>query len=44
MNFDQVNLEVVGTAGPFEVTSPNTMVTWSGGMTETVTCDVAMRP
>ncbi len=40
-NTDNVDIEVVDTAGPFQVTAPNTAVTWQGGSSETVTWDVA---
>ncbi|HET9315633.1 MAG TPA: zinc-dependent metalloprotease family protein, partial [Vicinamibacteria bacterium] len=38
---DPVVVTVVAGAGPFEVTSPNTSVTWTGFGTETVTWSVA---
>jgi hypothetical protein len=41
VNTDEVNLNVVASAGPFRVTSPNTAVTWAAGSTQTVTWDVA---
>ncbi len=40
-DYDEVDIEVVETAGPFLVTSPNTATNWDSGGTETVTWDVA---
>ena len=39
VNFDDMNITVTTAAGPFQVTSPNTAVSWSG--VQTVTWDVA---
>jgi len=39
VSFDEMQLNVVESIGPFRVTSPNTNVTWAG--TQTVTWDVA---
>jgi hypothetical protein len=36
-----VSVAVVGTAGPFQVTAPNTAVNWAQGSTQNVTWDVA---
>jgi hypothetical protein len=41
VNYDEVDLTVTTTSGPFDVTSPNTAVTWPGGSNQTVTWDVA---
>jgi len=38
---DEVNVTVDGTAGPFQITSPNTAVNWTAGAMETVTWNVA---
>jgi len=38
---DTVRMEVDATAGPFDVTQPNTAVSWAGGTVQTVTWDVA---
>lgn len=38
---DSVTLTVAGNSGPFQVTAPNTAVTWAGGSTQTVTWSVA---
>ena len=38
---DSVTLTVAGNAGPFQVTAPNSAVTWAGGSTQTVTWSVA---
>ena len=38
---DEAIVDVIGTAGPFTVTAPNTAVTWEVGQTQTVTWDVA---
>jgi chitodextrinase len=40
-NFDDMEVTVNGTAGPFLVTAPNTEVTYPGGSTQTVTWNVA---
>ena len=40
-DYDEVNIEVIGTNDPFRVTSPNTATQWFKGDTETVTWDVA---
>ena len=39
VNYDDMNITVTTAAGPFQVTSPNTAVSWSG--TQTVTWNVA---
>jgi len=39
--FTDVVVTVSNTSGPFNVTSPNTNVTWAGGSTQTVTWNVA---
>ena len=36
-----MTVTVSNTSGPFQVTSPNTNVTWPGGSTQTVTWNVA---
>jgi hypothetical protein len=36
-NYTDMTVTVTSAAGPFQVTSPNTNVTWSGGSTQTVT-------
>lgn len=41
VDFDAMSISVTNTAGPFQVTSPNTAVTWNGTDTETVTWNVA---
>jgi len=41
LNYDSTMVNVVGTAGPFQVTAPNTAVTWDGGSTQSVTWNVA---
>lgn len=41
VNTDDVQLTVVDTGAPFQVTSPNSAVTWLGGTTQTVTWNVA---
>ena len=41
VNDDAVVITVSSSAGPFEVSSPNTNVTWSSGTSQTVTWDVA---
>lgn len=41
VNTDDVQLTVVDTGAPFQVTSPNSAVTWTGGTTQTVTWNVA---
>ncbi len=38
---DDMRITVAGTAGPFEVTSPNTTVSWDGGSQRTITWNVA---
>lgn len=39
--YDDMQVTVSGTAGPFLVTSPNTNVSWQAGSNQTVTWDVA---
>jgi hypothetical protein len=39
--FADVVVTVSNTSGPFNVTSPNTAVTWAGGSTQTITWNVA---
>jgi hypothetical protein len=41
VDYDGMQVTVVGSAGPFQVTSPNTAVTWEVGQSETVTWNVA---
>lgn len=41
VNSDDMLITVVDTGSPFQVTSPNTNVTWGTGTTQTVTWDVA---
>ena len=41
VDYDQVSLNVVGSAGPFLVNSPNSNVTYEAGTTQTITWDVA---
>ena len=41
VNSDSMVLTVTSTAGPFQVTAPNTAVSWTGGTTQTVTWNVA---
>jgi len=41
VNQDSIALQVSGYAGPFQVTAPNTAVTWAGMSTQTVTWNVA---
>lgn len=41
MNFADVNITSTTTAGPFQVTAPNTAVSWAGLSTQTVTWNVA---
>ncbi len=36
-----ISLNVVNSAGPFQVTAPNTAVSWTAGSSQTVTWDVA---
>lgn len=38
---DSIKLNVVNTGNPFEVTTPNSAVTWNGGSTQTVTWNVS---
>ncbi len=38
--FTDMTVTVVTSSGPFQVTSPNTAVSWAGGTTQTVTWDV----
>ncbi|MDQ6656223.1 MAG: M12 family metallo-peptidase, partial [Verrucomicrobiota bacterium] len=39
--FTNTTISVTNTAGPFQVTAPNTNVTWAGGSSQLVTWDVA---
>jgi reprolysin-like metallo-peptidase family M12B/S-layer family protein len=41
VDWDGTSVSVIGTAGPFVVTAPNTNVTWLQGSTQTVTWDTA---
>lgn len=41
VNSANVNITSSNTAGPFQVTSPNTAVSWAGGSTQNVTWNVA---
>ncbi|MEZ4736231.1 MAG: M12 family metallo-peptidase [Caldilineaceae bacterium] len=41
VNYDSTTINILGTAGPFQVTAPNTAVTWAGGSTQSVTWTVA---
>ena len=41
INQDTIELQVSGSAGPFQVTAPNIAVRWVGSSTQTVTWDVA---
>ncbi|UOR03992.1 T9SS type A sorting domain-containing protein [Hymenobacter aerilatus] len=41
MEYDSMNVAVIGTAGPFLVTTPNTATTWQAGVPQQVTWDVA---
>ena len=41
VNFDEVQLQVAGNAGPFVVTTPESPVTWTGGTNQTVTWNVS---
>ncbi|HEU4391915.1 MAG TPA: S-layer homology domain-containing protein, partial [Blastocatellia bacterium] len=41
VNSDAMVLSVTSSAGPFQVTAPNTAVSWTGGTTQTVTWNVA---
>lgn len=41
VTFGDVSVNVVNTAGPFAVTSPNTAVTWAAGSTQTISWKVA---
>ena len=38
--FTDMTVTVTNTSGPFQVTSPNTNVSWAGGSSQTVTWDV----
>ena len=38
---DDMMVTIDGTTGPFQVTAPNTAITWNGGATETVSWNVA---
>jgi len=38
--FTDMSVTVTNTSGPFQVTSPNTNVSWAGGSSQTVTWDV----
>lgn len=38
---DMPGIQVIGSAGPFLVTAPNTAVSWTAGLPQTVTWDVA---
>jgi hypothetical protein len=39
--WDSISFNVTSTAGPFQVTAPNTAVSWAAGSTQTVTWNVA---
>ncbi|TMI65701.1 MAG: secretion protein [Bacteroidetes bacterium] len=39
--FDDIVVTVTNTSGPFQITSPNTSVIWTGGSAQTITWDVA---
>jgi hypothetical protein len=41
VDYDEMAFAVDASAGPFEITAPNTAVTWPGGSQQTVTWDVA---
>ncbi|MDU0370409.1 reprolysin-like metallopeptidase [Hymenobacter endophyticus] len=41
VDYDSMNVVVVGTAGPFVVTTPNTATTWVAGAAQQVTWNVA---
>jgi len=41
VEYDSMNVAVIGTAGPFLVTTPNTATTWQAGAPQQVTWDVA---
>ncbi len=41
VDYDTISFDVSADAGPFLVTSPNTAVTWAGGINHSVTWDVA---
>ncbi|MBO3273173.1 reprolysin-like metallopeptidase [Hymenobacter defluvii] len=41
VEYDSMNVAVIGTAGPFLVTTPNTATTWQAGVPQQVTWDVA---
>lgn len=41
VNYASTTVNVVTAAGPFQVTAPNTAVTWTGGSTQNVTWNVA---
>lgn len=38
--FTDMTVTVAGTAGPFQVTAPNSNITWCGGSSQTITWDV----
>ncbi|RAJ77269.1 putative secreted protein (Por secretion system target) [Chitinophaga dinghuensis] len=40
-NYGEITVSVNNTAGPFQVTSPNTLVTWVGNTSQLITWDVA---
>ena len=41
VDWKQINFAVDGTSGPFLVTSPNTIVSWTGNTSQTITWNVA---
>ncbi|MFH1194700.1 MAG: zinc-dependent metalloprotease family protein [bacterium] len=41
VHWDQVNFTVTDAAGPFQVTSPNTAISWTGNTSQTITWNVA---
>ena len=41
VNYASINFNVTTAAGPFQVTAPNTAVTWAGNSAQTVTWNVA---